>query len=115
MDSVVSVTLVTSHADSAAAGFAAARREVARLEAILSDYRPDSNVGQLNRRATTELAPETRALLERAARVCRESGGAFDVTMRPIKALWGFGTGGSMHVPSAAEIAALLPHVGCGT
>ena len=113
MDSVVEITLVTSSDDSARAGFAAARREIERLEAILSDYRPESNVGRLNRRATDQLEPETRVLLERAIEVCRETDGAFDVTTRPIKRLWGFGTGGTPHVPDNAAVDRLLPHVGC--
>jgi thiamine biosynthesis lipoprotein len=113
MDSVIGLTLASSSADSARAGFDAARREVARLESILSDYRPDSNVGMLNRRATDRLAPETRLLLERAQHVCRETGGLFDVTIRPVKRLWGFGTGGTPHLPDSADVRALLPHLGC--
>jgi thiamine biosynthesis lipoprotein len=113
MDSMVQTTIVCASDDSAQAGFAAVRREVARLESILSDYRSDSNVGQLNRRLTDVLAPETRTLLERAQQVCRESGGVFDVSIRPVKRLWGFGSDLQPRVPEAAEIAAALAHVGC--
>jgi FAD:protein FMN transferase len=113
MDSTVELTVVTAAPESAHRGFGAARREVERLEAILSDYRPESNVTRLNQRTTDELAPETRLLLERAQRVCRETGGAFDVTLRPIKHLWGFGTDAGPHVPDSAAVRALLPHVGC--
>jgi thiamine biosynthesis lipoprotein len=112
MDSVVNLTIVCATADSARTGFAAARREVARLESILSDYRATSNVGMLNRRTTDVLAPETRELLERARRVCVESGGAFDITVRPIKMLWGFGEG-TPHVPDSSAVHAALAHVGC--
>jgi thiamine biosynthesis lipoprotein len=113
MDSMVQTTLVCTGADSAQRGFAAVRREVARLEGILSDYRSDSNVGQLNRRMTSVLAPETRFLLERAQEVCRESGGAFDVSVRPLKRLWGFGTGGTLRVPHSSEVDSVRAHVGC--
>lgn len=113
MDSTVELTVVAPSTGAAQAGFQAARREVERLEAILSDYRPESNVAQLNRRATDVLAPETRLLLERAQRVCRETDGAFDVTLRPIKHLWGFGTDAGPHVPDSAAVQALLPHIGC--
>jgi thiamine biosynthesis lipoprotein len=87
--------------------------EVDRLESVLSDYDPQSNVGRLNRRVTTELAPETRQLLVRAQQVCRETGGAFDVSLRPIKQLWGFGEDGEPAVPPRADIERLLAHVGC--
>ncbi len=113
MDSVVQLTIVCTSADSARAGFAAARREVERLEAIFSDYRATSNVGMLNRRQTDVLAPETRELLGRAQQVCDESGGAFDVTVRPVKNLWGFGTEGPPHVPDSSAVRAALAHVGC--
>jgi FAD:protein FMN transferase len=113
MDSVVGLSIVAPTEAVARPGFAAARREVERLESILSDFRPESNVGRLNRRVTNELAPETRRILEHAQRVCRESDGAFDVTLRPIKRLWGFGTGGTPHVPDSAAVRSLLQHVGC--
>jgi thiamine biosynthesis lipoprotein len=115
MESVVQMTLVAASDDAANEGVALARREVARLESVLSDYRPESNVGRINRRETDVPAPETRVVLERARTVCRESGGAFDVTTRPVKRLWGFGTGGTPHVPDSAQVRAALAHVGCDT
>lgn len=113
MDSVVEISVAVTTADSARAAFAIARREVERLDAVLSDYRPDSNVGRLNARATDHLEPETRELLERSQVLCRETGGGFDACMRPIKRLWGFGTGGTPHVPDSLAIAAALAHTGC--
>jgi thiamine biosynthesis lipoprotein len=113
MDSSVQLTLAGVPEARARAAAAAARAEVERLESILSDYRPASNVALLNRRATDRPAPETRLLLERAQRVCRASGGAFDVSLRPVKQLWGFGTGLTMHVPDSSAVRAALHHVGC--
>jgi thiamine biosynthesis lipoprotein len=113
MDAVVSLSLVVPSDAAGQVGVAAVRREMERLESILSDYRPNSNVSRINRRETEDLAPETRLLLERAQHVCRETDGAFDVTVRPIKRLWGFGTGGMPHVPAPDSIRALLPHIRC--
>ena len=42
----IQVTLVGVRPDSARAAFAAVRAEVERLEALLSDYRPESNVSR---------------------------------------------------------------------
>jgi thiamine biosynthesis lipoprotein len=80
---------------------------------VLSDYRPASNVSRLNRRETDVLEPETRLLLERAQRICRESDGAFDVGLRRLKELWGFGGGRTPAVPDSTAIAALIAHAGC--
>lgn len=113
MDSIVEISVATATPDSAAVAFGIARREVERLESVLSDYRAGSNVGLLNARATDRLAPETRELLERGQWLCHETGGGFDVCMRPIKRLWGFGTGGTPHVPDSTTIRDLLRHTGC--
>ena len=109
----IQVTVVGVPPDSARAAFAAVRAEVERLEALLSDYRPESNVARLNRRETDALAPETRLLLQRAQQVCGESGGAFDVTLRRLKELWGFGGGRTPQVPDSAAVRAVMAHHGC--
>ena len=113
MNSYVELTVVTEADTSFAKAFARVQEEVQRLEAVLSDYNDMSNVGRLNRRETLELAPETRLLLERAQKVCHETGGAFDVSMGPIKRLWGFGDEAVPSIPTATDIHALLEHVGC--
>lgn len=113
MDSTVSISIAGASEDSARAAILAVRAEVERLESVLSDYRPQSNVSRLNRRETDIPEPETLQLLERAQRACRETGGAFDVSLRPIKHLWGFGTGLEMHVPDSSAVGAALAHVGC--
>jgi thiamine biosynthesis lipoprotein len=113
MSSYVELTVVLDAGGDFPAALQAVRDEVRRLESVLSDYDPESNVGRLNRRATTRLAPETRQLLERAQQVCHETAGAFDVSMRPIKHLWGFGEDADPAVPAQQDIDRLLRHVGC--
>jgi thiamine biosynthesis lipoprotein len=113
MNSYVELTVVEAPGHSFAAAFANVQAEVQRLEAVLSDYDARSNVGRLNRRDTMELAPETALLLRRAQEVCHETDGAFDVSMGPIKRLWGFADDAAVHIPTAAEIDTLLRHVGC--
>ena len=113
MDASVELTFLCRDDAQARAAQTAVRAEVERLEALLSDYRPRSQVSRLNQRETSTVAPETRLLLQRAQEVCRETGGAFDVSMGPIKRLWGFGDGGTPHVPDSLAIQRLLQHVGC--
>jgi thiamine biosynthesis lipoprotein len=67
--------------------------EVARLENQLSLYRPGSEIAQLNARAAAEpvrVSPEVFALLQHAAQLTAETGGAFDITIAPLVRGWGF-------------------------
>jgi thiamine biosynthesis lipoprotein len=113
MDSSVELVLLSESRDDADRAMQAVQTEVERLEALLSDYRSESNVSLLNRRETQHLASETRELLVRAQSLCRKTDGAFDISMGPVKRLWGFGTGGTPHVPDSAAVRRLLQHVGC--
>mgnify|MGYP005835772669 CR=1 FL=1 len=85
---------VVLYARDEAAGEAAARAafdEIARLDAMLSDYRRDSVVTRLGERAGVEAveAPcDLVHLLRVAAAVSEASDGAFDVTMGPSVRLW---------------------------
>jgi thiamine biosynthesis lipoprotein len=85
--------------------------EVRRLDRMLSKYRPDSEVAQLNRSAAehpVKVTPELLALLSACVRYSRESEGAFDITVGPLMKVWGFyrGTGrlaGRQQVVDALE------------
>ncbi len=88
--------------------------EIARLEAQLSLYRPDSDISDLNARAAYEAVPvdpRLFALLALAQRLSEETGGAFDMTVAPLMRCWGF-VGGSGRMPSEAEITAARECVG---
>lgn len=71
-----------------AAGFAEARR----LERILSDYDPTSELSQLSAAAPTPkpvaVGDDLWAVLERADEFQAASAGAFDVTVGPLTTLW---------------------------
>ena len=113
MSSYVELTVVEAAGHSFEVAFESVQDEVRRLEKVLSDYDTESNVGRLNSRETVQLAPETRLLLQRAQEVCRETAGAFDVSMGPVKQLWGFGDAATAKIPPADDIRDLLQHVGC--
>jgi FAD:protein FMN transferase len=86
----------------------AALKEVERLEADLSLYRPTSEIARVNASAAREavrVSPAVFRLLQHASRLASESGGAFDITAAPLVRCWGFmhGTG---RVPEADEIEA---------
>jgi thiamine biosynthesis lipoprotein len=80
----------TTEADARRASAAAFER-VARLNAILSDYDPESELMRLCAQAGGEPVPVSEDLyrvLERAVEVARATGGAFDPTMGPVVRLW---------------------------
>lgn len=65
--------------------------EVARLEAMMSDWRAGSELSQLGVAAVGSpvcVSPELVEVLAGAQRVARASGGRFDVTVGPLTALW---------------------------
>jgi thiamine biosynthesis lipoprotein len=86
-----------------------ALHEIERLERQLSLYRPDSDIADLNARAAGEpvpVDPRLFDLLRRAARLTKETGGAFDITIAPLLRAWGFlGGSGQMPVDAAVEAA----------
>lgn len=86
---------VTVYAATPAAGergVAAALDEVERLEAILSDYRPDSELFRLSAAAPMEspvpVSDEMWEVLTRAVEYRDASDGAFDPTVGPLTTLW---------------------------
>jgi thiamine biosynthesis lipoprotein len=92
----------------------AAFTEVARLDALLSNYRAESEWSALNRRADEEpvrVSPELFQLLAKCMMYSRKSEGAFDIAVGPLMKLWGFYKG-SGRLPSTQEVAEMLPRVG---
>lgn len=88
--------------------------EVDRIEDLLSNYRPASELSRINRQAalhrvTTD--PETFAFLAAAQHWSTVSGGAFDLTVGPLMKVWGFyrkqGT-----VPGEAQLTSLRSAIG---
>lgn len=109
MDTVMEFTAYGPQAQEAVD---AAGEEVARLDALLSATRPDSDVARANAAMGQSVAvsAETARLLTRALEQCADTDGALDVTIYPVMRAWGFDTG-DYRVPSQAELDALLTGV----
>jgi thiamine biosynthesis lipoprotein len=72
---------------------AAAEQELARIDALLSNYRADSALERFNAARSTEpaeLPAELVTLLGLAKRIHEASAGCFDPTVRPLVRAWGF-------------------------
>ena len=92
----------------------AAFDEVRRLDDLLSNYKPDSEWSEVNRRAAegpVKISPELFRVLSACAGYSRESEGAFDITVGPLMKVWGFYKG-SGHLPHRAEVQAAMTNVG---
>ena len=66
---------------------------IAGLESQLTVYRADSEVSELNRRASFEAVPVESglfALLQRAAGISQDTAGAFDIATGALSKTWGF-------------------------
>lgn len=115
MGTLATVTVVASDDAVAAAAIEAAHERIGDVNRLMSTYQEDSEISQLNQAARgTQIAvsAETFECLKRALEICRLSGGAFDVTCRPLVGLWrAAGVRGTL--PTDAELAAAVARVGC--
>lgn len=87
--------------------------EMERMDRIMSNYKNNTELSQLNRKAAKSPFPCQRELLdviEQSQYYSELSDGAFDITIAPIVALWGF-FNEKGHIPSDKEIERLLPAI----
>ncbi len=109
-----SINLWVGAQASVAAGKAieAALAEVERIEQIMSEWRPTSELSQLNDAAggaMRPLSPELFEILQRSKQISEATDGAFDPTFHGVGQLWHFEPGS---VPPTREaVAAKLPLV----
>ena len=99
----------------ARAAFDAVFNEFERLEALMSVWRPDSDVLRINAAAgerPVPVAPEVREILHIAKEVSEWTGGTFDVTFGALADVWKFDHDQDNSVPTGEAIRARLGLVG---
>ncbi len=87
-------------------------QEIEKIDRLMSTYRSDSEVSELNRQAgqkACRVSAETLTVIERAIYFSHLSGGAFDITIAPLVRLWNFR---SQTVPAPEDIKKALKKVG---
>jgi len=87
--------------------------EMERMDRIMSNYKKDSELSRLNKKAAKSPVPcngELLDVIEQSQYYSELSGGAFDITVSPVVALWGFFREKG-HVPPDKEIEKVLPAV----
>lgn len=89
---------------------------LARIDRTMSGYRGDSEISRFNQSPSTdwfEVSADLATVVDCALQVSRESDGAFDITVGPLVAAWGFGAAGEpVDVPDEAKLAELKARVG---
>lgn len=92
-------------------------RRLDEIDREMSIYREDSELSKFNRLDSVEAVPASQDLIEvfqLSRSVSEVSGGAFDVTVAPLVAAWGFGpkAKGETSAPSDAVLADVKARVG---
>lgn len=89
LGTALTIQAMTDHPAQAQRAIDQAFREIARLDGILSVHRPDTPLMDLNREGGLRSAPpELLAVLQRAQQFHGLTGGAFDVTIKPVLDLY---------------------------
>lgn len=87
-----------------------------RIDRSMSGYREDSEISRFNASSSTDwyaVSSDLATVVDYALQVSRESGGAFDITVGPLVAAWGFGAVGEpIDLPDDARLTELKAHVG---
>ncbi|MCY3839053.1 MAG: FAD:protein FMN transferase [Gammaproteobacteria bacterium] len=88
--------------------------ELARLSALMSTYDANSELSRFNRGpigVARPVSPELVDVVDAAFVVSEQTRGAFDATVAPLVALWGFGADAARRVPVDKEVAQALRSV----
>ena len=114
MGSVFEITLVASDSSAAQQNIDQVVAEIERIENLISEWRPATQISEVNRNAgirPVKVDPEVFDLTARAIHYSELSGGAFDITVAGLDRIWVFD--GSMdEMPSPESVAKSVEHVG---
>jgi thiamine biosynthesis lipoprotein len=95
--------------------FDASVAEIRRLEALMTTWRPDSELSRVNAAAgksPVAVGQETFDVVKEAIHASELSEGTFDITFESLHGLWKFDQDLDPHPPTDAQIKAKLPFVG---
>ncbi len=93
-------------------------RRLTQIDGWMSNWNPESEIARFNSQHDTRnfpVSPETAEIVAFAIALNEASGGAFDISVGPLVARWGFGNDARIDgPPSKDEIAKLRSHMGAG-
>ncbi len=112
MGTAFEIQVVTTDPRAGAAAIEAALDEVARVEELLSEWKPTSQISAVNLAAggtaVVAVGAELYEVVERALEISELTAGAFDITYAACGHLWSFR---DSRIPTDAELQACLPSV----
>jgi thiamine biosynthesis lipoprotein len=82
------MAVAAPRAEEAQFAFAAARAEIARLDAVLSGWRDDSELAALNRSPGGRASPDLFAVVEACETWRERTGGAFSARLGEVERIW---------------------------
>jgi FAD:protein FMN transferase len=91
MGTVYEIAAYDPSPEKAAAAIDQAFAEIARLDATLSNYRPESDLSRLNRDGhfhAVRVSPDLYRVVEESLKYSRVSDGKFDITVAPLVDMW---------------------------
>lgn len=115
MGTTYSIKLVHSGTLDTARVKAEIQAVVDRVDALMSNWKEDSEVSQFERLPANEPFPiseETRKVLEVTLSVALKTDGALDPTVSPLIELWGFGTKSLGEFPTEQQVSELKKETG---
>jgi thiamine biosynthesis lipoprotein len=114
MGTVFEIVIYDDDLEQADAAARAALDEVVRLDGVMSNYKPESELSRMNRSAhfqPVRIPRELYQVIEQSLLYSRLSEGQFDISVGPVVDLWKAALAGGP-APTAAEQAAALRCVG---
>ena len=108
MDTIMTFTVIHEDGDKIIVD---AEQEIRRLENLLSITLENSEISRLNAAAgkePIEISEDTMILLDAGKKLGTKTNDTFDIAISPVVKAWGF-TEAEHHVPTQAELDALLP------
>ena len=108
------ITLAAADSSKANAHIDEVIAEISRIEHLISDWKPESQVSRVNQNAgiaPVKVDREVFELTQRALKLSQITGGAFDISFAAMEKVWKF-DGSMTKVPSAQEIRKSVQNVG---
>jgi FAD:protein FMN transferase len=108
-------TTATVDAKKAREAFDAAIAEIRRVEALMTTWRPDSEISKINTAAgksAVTVGEETLRIIKESVHTSEISEGTFDITFQSLHGLWKFDEDLDPHPPAEKDIKARLAYVG---
>jgi len=114
MGSKFEITIVAKDAQTAEANIDTVIQEISRIEYLISDWKPTSQISQVNSNAgikPIKVDREVFDLTQRALNLSKITGGAFDISFAAMDRIWKF-DGSMTEMPTAEAIKKSVEKVG---